>query len=370
MSNRIAVTAPSLPPLEAYTEYLEQIWTSGILTHNGPLVQQLEKRLEVALGLRNLVAVTSGTIALQLAIRALGLKGEIITTPFSWIASLSSIMWEYCQPVFVDIDPDTFNIDPNKIEEAINENTSAILAVHVFGNPCDVTEINKIAKNYSLKVVYDAAHAMFVNWGGNSILSHGDISATSFHATKIFQTGEGGACVTADQDLYNRVKRLRFFGHNDRKDIVDIGFNGKMTELHAAMGLASLQIVGKTLVLRKEKYLLYKELLSECPRIGFQQYDEKCYNFSYMPIVLEDEETLERLLERMGANGIFPRRYFFPSLSTLKLQELNPKQCKISETLSKRILCLPLYDSLGDSEIYRICEIVLTQLKDQIIRKP
>lgn len=354
----IYVTQPSLPPLEEYVRILEGVWERGILTHNGPMVQQLEKELIAYLNVKNLVAVTSGTIAIQLAIRALNLEGEIITTPFTWIATVSSIMWEKCKPVFVDVQPDTFNIDPQKIEEKITDKTSAILPVHVFSNPCDVDAIQAIADKHSLKVVYDAAHAMCVNYKGKSLLECGDISATSFHATKIFQSGEGGACVTNDQLLFERLRRMRFFGHDDNKEIVDEGMNGKMTEVHAALGLASLKWLQEVLRDRREKYELYMDLLGKSGFIKFQKFPADSYNYSYMPVLFEDETQMLSVADRLNKNNIYPRRYFYPALNTVEFLSVSEK-FPVAVDLASRILCLPLFYTLKKTDIEYICKLII-----------
>ena len=354
----IYVTMPSLAPLEEYKQWLEKAWDSGILTHNGPLVQRLEKELMAYLGVENLVVVTSGTIALQLAIKALRLKGEIITTPFTWIATVSAIQWENCTPVFVDIDPETFNIDPGKIEDAITHRTCAIMPVHVFGNPCEVGKIEEIARCHHLKVIYDAAHAMCVDYKGKSILEYGDISATSFHATKIFNTGEGGGCVTGDKDIFERLRRLRFFGHNDAKDVVDEGFNGKMTEVHAALGLANLAIQNEVLEKRRAIFEQYFENLKDVDSIRFQKFDKEAYNYSYLPVVLSSEEEVLEVISRLSKNNIFPRRYFYPSLNTLKaVAPYTPMP--LSENLARRILCLPSHSRLIPENVDLICQLII-----------
>lgn len=354
----IYVTQPSLPPLDEYMEILKGAWERGILTHNGPLVQQLEKELLAFLNVKNLVAVTNGTIAIQMAIRALDLEGEIITTPFTWIATVSAIMWERCKPVFADVQPDTFNIDPQKIEEKITEKTSAILPVHVFSNPCDVEAIQKIADKHSLKVIYDAAHAMCVNYNGKSVLEYGDISATSFHATKIFQSGEGGACVTNDQQLFERLRRLRFFGHDEKKDIVDEGINGKMTEIHAALGLANLKWLESVLKDRREKYELYMSLLGNSGLVEFQKFHPDSYNYSYMPVLFRDESRVLTVIGTLNRHNIFPRRYFYPALSTVRALS-GYGRFPVAENLASRILCLPLFYTLQKQDIEHICSLIM-----------
>lgn len=357
------VTRPSLAPLADYADILAGAWKRGVLTHNGPLVQRLERELVDYLGVRHLAAVTNGTLALQLAIRALGLKGEIITTPFSWIATISSIIWEGCRPVFVDIDPETLNIDPARIEERITRHTCAILPVHVFSNPCDVAAIDEIAKRHRLKVIYDGAHAFGVRLADRPLAEAGDMTALSFHATKLFNTGEGGACVALDPELDARVRRLRFFGHNERKDIIEDGTNAKMTEIHAALGLANLRIADAVAEKRRADYERYRKALAGHSSIRFQKIDATAYNFSYMPIVLTSEEQLLKVEAALAAAQIFPRRYFFPALNTLR--HIVPYETfPIAEDVSRRILCLPHYFELAAADIERVCGIILATLKD------
>jgi dTDP-4-amino-4,6-dideoxygalactose transaminase len=359
MSNNIFVTKPSLPPLGDYFELLESVWESGILTHNGPKVQLLEEELKLKLGVGNLAAVVNGTTALQLAIKALDLEGEIITTPFSWIATVSAIMWENCTPVFVDIDSETFNIDVEQIEKAITKKTSAILAVHVFSNPCELEKIQALADKYNLKIIYDAAHAMFVNYKGNSILSYGDISATSFHATKIFQSGEGGACVAGDTQLLERVKRLRFFGHDDNKEVIDYGMNGKMTELHAALGLSSLTFIDKVVRKRRIDYEMYLDLLGSFPGIKFQKFNPEEYNYSYMPIVFDDHKEMLQKIQALKEQNIYARRYFYPTLNKIPLLTDTAVNMVHAESISSNIICLPHYFTLREDHIKTICGVLL-----------
>lgn len=353
----IYVTKPSLPPLEEYMEILSGVWDRGILTHNGPLVQKFEKDLASKLNINNFVAVTSGTIAIQMAIKALELKGEIITTPFTWIATVSAIKWEGCTPVFCDIDAKTLNIDPAKIEALITEKTVAIMPVHVFGNPCDVDAINSIAKKHNLKVIYDGAHAIGSTYNGKSLLEYGDITATSLHATKLLNTAEGGGCITNDDELHEKLKRIRFFGHNDIKDIVEDGFNGKMTEVHAALGIANMKYYDNVLEDRKNKYLVYKENLSDLSGIKFQYLRHGEPNYSYFPVIFESESQLFRIEKALNEQKIFPRRYFYPSVNTyLNILEYN--SCPVSEDISKRILCLPLFFKLNNATIKDISKII------------
>lgn len=351
------VTMPSLASLDDFTEELKKVWESGILTHNGPIVQQLEKDLCAKLNLKNMIAVINGTIALQMPFKAFRLKGEVITTPFSWVATCSSIIWEDCVPVFVDIDPNTFNIDASKIEDAITHRTCAIMPVHVFSNPCDVESIDEIAKRRGIKVIYDAAHALFVDYKGKSLLEYGDVSATSFHATKIWNTGEGGGLITTNDELHEQLKRIRFFGYNDKKEIVEDGFNGKMTEIHAALGMVNLKIMDEVLQRRKQIFHFYKNAFIEIDKITFQSFDEEAYNYSYMPIVFEDEATLMKIDEALKKENVFARRYFYPSLNNVQVLSQYTAM-PVSESLASRILCLPSHQRLEDSMIEKICSII------------
>lgn len=352
----VYVTQPTLAPLQNVNMLLNKIWSTGIMTHNGPLVREFEVQVSEFLKTKNLVAVSNGTIALQMAIRALHLKGEIITTPFTFIATLSSIIWEGCTPVFVDIDKNTLNIDPNKIEERITKNTVAILPVHVFGNACEIDKIDKIAKKYRLKVIYDAAHAFGVSYKGKCIFEYGDISATSFHATKMLNTAEGGACIARDSHVFEELRKIRFFGFDNEKNVVTDGFNGKMTEVHAAIGLANLQVIEEALHDRKSKYQLYKEGLSNNKTIRFQKITTDC-NYSYFPLIFNSEEDLKSCVTALNAEHYFPRRYFYPSVNTFT--NIVPYiRMPVSEDISKRILCLPLYFSLEQQHINNIIDII------------
>jgi len=359
--NPIFVTQPSLAPLNEVMELLKGVWDRGILTHNGPLVQQLECEIERKLGIDHFIAVANGTLAIQMAIKALEIKGEIITTPFTWVATLSAIQWEGCTPIFCDIEEDTLNIDPAKIEEKITKNTVAIMPVHVFGNPCDIVAIETIAKKHGLKVIYDAAHAVGSTYNGRSLLEYGDISATSLHATKLFNTAEGGGCITKDKQLFEKLRRIRFFGHNDAKDIVEEGFNGKLTEVHAALGIANLKYFHEVIADRRLKYNIYKEFLSGLPRISFQAHKIGVSNFSYFPIIFDSEVLLLNVEVALNKLKIYPRRYFYPSVNTftsiVKYQEMD-----VSESISKRVLCLPLYRDLPISSI----ELIVSTLKKEL----
>ncbi|MFW5700185.1 MAG: DegT/DnrJ/EryC1/StrS family aminotransferase [Cyclobacteriaceae bacterium] len=356
-SKPIYVTQPSLAPLDEYVELLKGVWKRGILTHNGPLVQQFEKEIASKLNLPNFVAVANGTIAIQMAIKALELQGEIITTPFTWIATISAIKWEGCTPVFCDIDPETLNIDPTKIESLITKKTVAIMPVHVFGNPCDVDAIDIIAKKHNLKVIYDGAHAIGSKYKEKSLLEYGDITATSLHATKLLNTAEGGGCITKNPELYEKLKRIRFFGHNEEKDIVEDGFNGKMTEIHAALGIANLKYYDSVLMDREIKYNKYQEGLSELEFLKFQSVPQGTSNYSYFPVIFDTEDRLLKTLKLLNDHQIYPRRYFYPSVNTFT-NILDFQECPVSEDISKRILCLPLYLSLVNDEMNKIIKII------------
>lgn len=354
----IYVTQPSLPPLEEYTQLLEGVWETGILTHNGPLVQRFERELCERLDVPHFTTVTNGTIAIQMAIRALELKGDIITTPFSWIATVSAIKYEGCKPVFCDINPDSLNIDVTKIEALITPETVAIMPVHVFGNPCDVEAIDAIAKKHNLAVIYDAAHAIGSTVNGKSALVYGDVSATSLHGTKLLNTAEGGGCITTNDALNEKLKRIRFFGHDDTKDVVEDGFNGKMTEVHAALGIANLKYHDEVLEDRREKYMLYKDLLSSSDAFTFQKFDIGEANYSYFPIIFQSEAALLNVLDALAEEQIYPRRYFYPSLNEYS-KVVDVVSMPVSEDISRRILCLPLYRNLSDHDVKRIANLVL-----------
>lgn len=351
----IYVTKSFLPPFEAYSKYLEKIWDKNILTNRGPLTLELESILAKRFTLENFLFVSNGTIALQLVVKLFDLKGEVITTPFSYVATTSSLIWEGLTPVFADINPEDFCIDPDKIESLITEKTSAILATHVFGNPCDVQAIEKIAQKYNLKVIYDAAHAFDVSFDGKSILSYGDASTLSFHATKIFHTGEGGGVTIKDSSLFENLKLLHSFGHRGDEHFV-CGINGKNSELHAAMGLTNLPFMNEIIASRKEitehyiSSLTFKKIYFQSIRNGASK------NYSYFPVVFESEAQLLKVVKSLNELNIFPRRYFYPSLNTLPYVCRN--NCPISEDIATRILCLPLYAGLENEAVARISKII------------
>ena len=351
----INVTKAFLPSVEAYNEYVKGIWERGQLTNHGPLVVELEGKLKSYLGVKHFLFVANGTIALQLAIKALDLRGEIITTSFSYVATTSSIVWENAHPVFVDIDPETLTIDSDKIVAAITDKTSAILATHVYGIPCDVEAIDMIARKHRLKVIYDAAHSFGVRYNDQSVLNYGDISTLSFHATKLFHTVEGGGVATNDDDLAHRLSYLRNFGHNGQEKFWGLGINGKNSEFHAAMGLCVLPHVADILAKRRKLSELYDLTFMEN---GIRLRRPKVssltnYNYAYFPVVFENEDMLIGVRDQLNKNDIFPRRYFYPSLNTLPFIT-HPGQCQVAESIASRVLCLPLHHDLSEEEVHFI----------------
>lgn len=351
-----------MPPFEQYREYLQGIWEREFLTNNGPLVQELELKLKEYLGLKNLLYLSNGTTALQIAIKALGLKGEIITTPFSYVATTSSIVWEGCEPVFVDIDSETLNINPALIEAAITEQTTGILATHVFGNPCDIEAIQAIADKHNLKVIYDAAHCFGTTYKGRSVFEFGDVSTTSFHATKLFHTVEGGAIFAKDEDLNYRMSRMRNFGHAGFEQYDGVGINGKNSEFHAAMGLCNLSHIENILKSRKDQCLLYDELLKDAMAQGINIQEQSEWNSAYYPIIFRSEEITLKVKKALEDNSVYPRRYFYPSLDTLEY--VKTEEVKISKDVSERILCLPVFFSLTQEIQAFIADIILNSLRE------
>lgn len=352
----IYVTKSFMPPIEEYTKYIERIYSLSVLTNQGPLLKELEDKLSSYLNVKNFQYVTNGTIALQIALKALDIEdGEIITTPFSYVATTSSILWEKCKPVFVDIETDNFTIDVNKIEQAITPYTKAIMAVHVFGYACDIEKIQQIANKHNLKVIYDAAHAFGSKYKGKSLLNYGDISTCSFHATKLFHTIEGGACVVKDDGISKKLDLIKRFGHNADNHFC-LGINAKQSEFNAAMGLANFPYIDEIIEKRKIISEIYdKELDGIVQRPKKQEFLE--YNYAYYPIVFKSEKELLKAFEALNKEDIYPRRYFYPSLNTLHyLKEYQP--CPISEDICSRVACLPLYPMLDLDDISRICQII------------
>jgi len=357
----INVTKSYLPPLDEYVKYLEKIWDSGWLTNHGVMVQDLETKLKEYLGVPYLHYVSNGTIAIQIALRALEIRGEVITTPFSYVATTNSILWEHCQPIFVDIDAHTFCIDPQKIEAAVTERTQAILAVHVYGYPSDVETIEAVAKKYNLKVIYDAAHAFGCKLNGSSIMNHGDLSTLSFHATKLFHSVEGGAIVAHTSQMDDLLNKMKSFGHLG-DEYYTLGINGKNSEFHAAMGLCVLPNVPDIIQRRRSICETYDVELSGQGIIFSNIPKSYQYNYAYYPVVFQNEMQLLAVKQALNSNQISPRRYFYPSLNTLPF--LRTRQpCPVSEDVSSRVLCLPLYDSLEKHDVLRISALIKEVLK-------
>jgi len=352
----INVTKTYLPSKEKYQKYVDIIYENGWITNNGPMVQELEKRLAKHLGVKNIVLVANGTVALEIAYRTLEIKDYAITTPFSFVATTSSLVTNGIKPIFADIDPQTLNINPKNIEDTITKNTSAIVPVHVFGNACDVTSIEKIAKENNLKVIYDAAHAFGVKYDGQSILNYGDISTLSFHATKLFHTIEGGALIINDDSLVQKARYLINFGIENTESIPNLGTNAKMNEFEAAMGLCMLDEIENITNKRKVLYNIYTQELDGI--VKFQKQNKNAtLNYSYFPIVLEDEKQMLKIQKALNDKQIFPRRYFYPSLDTLSYIE--PKQfMPSSRDISSKILCLPLYPELSQDEQMNIINTI------------
>lgn len=354
----IPVTKPFLPPQQVYQHYLDGIWKRNWLTNMGPLASDLELRLKDTLKVNHLLFVTNGTVALQMAIKALDLKGEIITTPFSFVATTSAIVWEHCTPVFVDIDEHSLNIDADKIEDAITPSTTAILATHVYGNPCDVEKIEAIAKKHQLKVIYDAAHAFGVEVNGKSIFEYGDISTCSLHATKLYHSVEGGLVVTKDAALLKKLSYMRNFGFDGPESFADLGINGKNSEYHAAMGLANVKYLDVIHQKRKELTERYDEKLKNLKARRPIWHAASDNNFAYYPLVFDSEELMLQCIELLKLNEIFTRRYFYPSLAT-SLPYVKPQDLPLTDDISKRVLCLPLYYDLTLEEVDLICRLIL-----------
>ena len=337
---RINVTKTFFPPLEEYQAQLKRIWANEWLTNRGELVLELESKLKAHLGSSELIIMNNGTVPLQIALKLLGKGGEIITTPFSYVATCSSIIWEHCSPVFVDIDPEFLTINETLIEEAITDKTTCILATHVFGNPCNVDAIDIIAKKHNLKVIYDAAHCFGVTYKGQSIFNFGDVSTCSFHATKVFHTGEGGALFTSDKTLFHQAFYSHNFGHNGPLDFYGLGINGKISELQAAMGLAVLPHMSEIVASRKQVVDFYNEHIDKSKLQTLKIRPETEWNYSYYPVVFNSEQALLTAMEQLNSANIFPRRYFYPSLNTIPY--IAGKQMVNSEAIAKRILCLPM----------------------------
>lgn len=361
----IHVTQPYLPPLEEFIPYLQQIWDNHILTNGGPFHQQLEKELCDYLGVKHISLFANATLGLVTALQALRITGEVITTPYSFVATTHSLLWNGIKPVFVDIDPNTLNLDPARIEAAITPQTTAIMPVHCYGRPCDVDAIQKIADIYNLKVIYDSAHAFGVKCHCGSVLNHGDLSVLSFHATKVFNTFEGGAIVCPDANTKQRIDHLKNFGYVDEVTVVASGINAKMSELNAAIGLLQLKHVDAVLARRKEIDIVYRKGLKDVNGIVCLNGDvEESTNYSYFPILVQNGYPLKRdsLYYKLKENNIFARRYFYPLISEFQMYRSMPsahrKNLPIANRAAEQVLCLPIYPGLNDDDQHRIIELI------------
>ena len=351
----INVTRSFLPPREEYDKYLDRIWESHWLTNNGPMAKELEAKLKEYLGVKYLQFTSNGTIAIQIALKSLGITKKVITTPFSYVATTSAVLWEGCEPVFVDIDPDTLCIDPDLVEDAIDDDTEAVLATHVFGLPCAVEQLEAIGRKYDIKIIYDAAHAFGCRYMGRSLLDYGDVATCSFHATKIFHTGEGGCVIVHDPDLDREVSLKKSFGHVGDEHFT-LGVNGKNSEFHAAMGLAVLPYMKQNIEERERLAQVYDYAIASMAltRPGIPEGLD--YNYAYYPVLFKNEGTLLKTVVALKAQGIVPRRYFWPSLETLSYVRASP--CPNSDDVASRILCLPFYNGLGVDAAKTIVRII------------
>ncbi len=352
----ITVTKTFFPPIEEYQQQLQRIWENQWLTNRGNLVLELENNLKNHLRVSNIIAMTNGTLPIQIALKLFGNGGEIITTPFSYVATTSSIVWENCTPVFVDIHPEYLTIDETKIEAAITPKTTAILTTHVYGNPCNVEVIEQIAKKHHLKVIYDAAHSFGVTYKNKSIFNYGDVSTCSFHATKLFHTGEGGAIFCQDEKIYHELFYRHNFGHNGPLDFYGVGINAKISELQAAMGLTVLPHINFIIAERKKVVDFYNTHLdfNKLKKLKIREHTQ--WNYSYYPVIFESEEKLLEIQQKLMDNNIVPRRYFNPALNTLPYVEF--KSMPIAEDIAKRVLCLPLYVGLTEKELKLIIGLI------------
>ena len=368
MKKHIYVTKPTLPPLDEFFPYLQQIWENKVLTNGGPFHEQLEKELCEYLGVEHICLFTNGTIALVTALQALRITGEVITTPYSFVATSHSLLWNGIKPVFSDIDPNTLNLDPTKIEAAITPQTTAIMPVHCYGHVCDVDAIQKIADNYNLKVIYDAAHAFGVKCHCGSVLNHGDLSVLSFHATKVFNTFEGGAIVCPDAKTKIRIDQLKNFGHVGEITVVAPGINGKMSEFNAALGLLQLKYLDQALASRKKIDAAYRERLEGVKGIHcLNDAGEMVANYAYFPILVRADYSLRRddLYQKLKSIGIHPRRYFYPLISDFPMYRTLPSSHKenlpVATAAAQQVLCLPIYPDLEMSVVNEITSFIASQ---------
>lgn len=355
----IPVTKTFLPPQEEYNSYVKRAWDKVWLTNRGELTLELEDKLKNLLDVSNLIITNNGTIPIQIALKLFGEGGEIITTPFSYVATSAAIVWENCKPVFVDINPDYLTIDETKIEAAITPKTTAILATHVFGNPCDVIAIENIAKKHNLKVIYDAAHCFGVKFNNQSVFNFGDVSTCSFHATKLFHTGEGGAMFCNDAAIFHQLYYSHNFGHNGPLAFHGLGINAKISELQSALGLAVLPYMNHIISERKNVVDFYNNNLNFNTVKSLKIRENTEWNYSYYPVIFDSEETLLRVSEALANDNIIPRRYFYPSLNTIEYTK--GEKMPVSESIASRILCLPLYVGISETDLENIIQIINTQ---------
>lgn len=366
MNDNITVTRPFLPPLDEFTEYLKKIWESKQLTNNGPFHQELEQALCSYLGVKYISLFANGTLALVTALQALRITGEVITTPYSFVATTHALWWNGIKPVFCDIEARTFNLDPDKIEVAITPQTTAILPVHVYGNPCQVDRIQKIANKYGLKIIYDACHIFGERVNQNSILNFGDLSVLSFHATKVFTTFEGGAIVCHDEATKNRIDNLKNFGFVNETTVVTPGINAKMNEVQSAMGLLQLKYIDGLIEKRKQIAEQYRNFLKNIKGISFiKDIPNVKHCYSYFPIFINKEKygkTRDEVYEELKRNNIFGRRYFYPLISQFPtyrgLESAQPGKMPIAEKITEKVICLPIYPDLAVDQVNKICTIL------------
>ena len=362
----ITVTKPFLPPLEEFTPYLEQIWKNEQLTNGGPFHKEFEKALAEHLGVKHISLFTNATLALVTALQALNIAGEVITTPYSFVATTHSLWWNNIKPVFVDIEPDSFNIDPEKIEAAITPRTTAILPVHVYGNPCNVNRIEEIANTYGLKVIYDACHTFGVTINNQPVLNFGDLSVISFHATKVFTTFEGGAIISHNDEMKKRIDFLKNFGFAGETTVIAPGINAKMNEVQAAMGLLQLKYIDENIEKRRQITLRYREKLRSIQGIRFlDDFPKIKHCYSYFPIFVDgkkygvDRDTIYKKLQQ---HKIFCRRYFYPLISQFPtyrgLESARSDRLRVAEQITLQVICLPLYPELENNTIDYICNLL------------
>ena len=360
-NKQLFVTQPFLPPLAEFTSYLEKIWESKVLTNGGPFHQQLERALCEHLGVEHIALFANGTLALVTALQALRITGEVITTPYSFVATSHSLLWNGIKPVFVDIDPRTLNLDPRKIEAAITPQTTAIMPVHCYGHPCDFDAIQRIADNYNLRVIYDAAHAFGVEDAGGSILRHGDLSVLSFHATKVFNTFEGGAIVCPDAKTKQRIDHLKNFGFVDEVSVVASGINGKMSEFNAALGMLQLKYIDTVIQRRRDIAVRYRERLQHIPGLTcVEDAGESVANYAYFPVLIDRDFPVSRdaLYQLLKEESIFARRYFYPLISEYPVYRgfpsSAPANLPVATAVAQQVLCLPIYPDLSAEDQDRV----------------